>query len=192
MSGGIGQGSRGADVVAQAARDRDEIQRILETLPPADRARLSDVLRSAFALYDKIEALALSLSSIERSLVPGAKESVDAEIARLEGAANPLEGAASDERVRRLAHLRRQRRAMADLVRRRDEATEKLETCAIALNNMRLDMVRLRAGTQTHENVTTLAMNAMSLADSVDSALYVADEMGRIGQRRSARSTAGP
>jgi serine/threonine-protein kinase len=193
MSGGIGHGTgRAADVVGQAARDRDEIQRILDTLPPADRARLSDVLRSSFALYDKIEALALSLSSIERSLVPGAKESVDAEIARLEGAANPLEGAASDERVRRLAHLRRQRRAMADLVRRRDEATEKLETCAIALNNMRLDMVRLRAGTQTHENVTTLAMNAMSLADSVDSALYVADEMGRIGQRRSARSTAEP
>ncbi|HEX4468064.1 MAG TPA: protein kinase, partial [Gemmatimonadaceae bacterium] len=97
MSGGIGQGTgRAADVVGQAARDRDEIQRILDTLPPAERARLSDVLRSSFALYDKIEALALSLSSIERSLVPGAKESVDAEIARLEGAANPLEGAASD------------------------------------------------------------------------------------------------
>ena len=193
LSGGISQGSGlGADVVAQAARDREEIQRILETLPPAERGRLSEVLRSSLALYEKIEALALSLSSIERSLAPGAKESVDAEIARLEGAANPLEGAASDERVRRLAHLRRQRRAMADLVRRRDEAAEKLETCAIALKNMRLDMVRLRAGTQTHENVTTLAMNAMSLADSVDSALYVADEMGRIGQRRSARSTAGP
>ena len=192
-SSGISPGTgRGADVVAQAARDRDEIQRILETLPPADRARLSDVLRSGYALYDKIEALALSLSSIERSLAPGAKESVDAEISRLEGAANPLEGAASDERVRRLAHLRRQRRAMADLVRRRDDAAEKLETCAIALNNMRLDMVRLRAGTQTHENVTTLAMNAMSLADSVDSALYVADEMGRLGQRRSARSAAEP
>jgi serine/threonine-protein kinase len=193
MSGGMALGSgRSADVVAQAARDRDEIRRILDTLPPTERARLSDVLRSSLALYDKIEALALSLSSIERSLAPGAKESVDAEISRLEGAANPLEGAASDERVRRLAHLRRQRRAMADLVRRRDEAAEKLETCAIALNNMRLDMVRLRAGTQTHENVTTLAVNAMSLAESVDSALYVADEMGRLGQRRSARSTAGP
>jgi hypothetical protein len=57
---------------------------------------------------------------------------------------------------------------------------------------MRFDMARLRAGAQTHENVTTLAVNAMSLADSVDSALYVADEMGRIGRRSSARSTAGP
>ena len=181
-----------ADLIGQSARDRDEIARILETLPQAERGRLSDVLRSSVALYEKIEALALSLSSLERNLAPGAKESVEAEISRLEGAANPLEGAASDERVRRLAHLRRQRRAMADLVRRRDEAAEKLETCALALQNMRLDMVRLRAGTQTHENITTLAVNAMSLAESVDSALYVADEMGRIGRRPSARSPAGP
>ena len=183
---------RSADLIGQAARDRDEIGRILETLPPAERARLADVARSSMALYEKIEALALSLSALERSLAPGAQESVEAEIARLESAANPLEGAASDERVRRLAQLRRQRRAMADLVKRRGEAEEKLETCALALHNMRLDMARLRAGAQTHENVTTLAVNAMSLADSVDSALYVADEMGRIGRRTSARSTAGP
>ncbi|HZI43265.1 MAG TPA: serine/threonine-protein kinase [Gemmatimonadaceae bacterium] len=182
---------RSADLIAQAARDRDEIERILQSLPQNERNRLADVLRSSQALYEKIEALALSLSSLERSLAPGAKESVEAEIARLEGAANPLEGAASDERVRRLAQLRRQRRAMADLVRRRDEAAEKLETCAIALQNMKLDMVRLRAGSQTYENVTTLAVNAMSLADSVDSALYVADEMGRLG-RRPTRSPAGP
>jgi len=144
------------------------------------------------ALYEKIEALALSLSSLERSLAPGAQESVEAEIARLEGAANPLE-AGSDERVRRLAHLRRPRRAMADIGKRRDEAAEKLETCALALQNMRLDMARLRAGAQTHENVTTLAVNAMSLAESVDTALYVADEMGRIGRRSSAsRSADGP
>ena len=183
---------RSADLIGQAARDRDEIARILETLPTGERGRLADVYRSSMALYEKIEALALSLSALERSLAPGAQESVEAEIARLEGAANPLEGAASDERVRRLAQLRRQRRAMADLVKRRGEAEEKLETCALALHNMRLDMVRLRAGTQTHENVTTLAVNAMSLADSVDSALYVADEMGRIGRRTSARSSAGP
>jgi serine/threonine protein kinase len=194
MSGGLPRGSgRSADLLGQAAHDRDEIARILDTLPPGDRVRLSDVVRSSRALYEKIEALALSLSALERNLAPGAQESVDGEIARLEGAANPLEGAASDERVRRLAHLRRQRRAMADILKRRDEAVEKLETCAIALQNMRLDMVRLRAGAQTHENVTTLAVNALSLAESVDSALYVADEMGRIGRRSSsARSTAGP
>jgi hypothetical protein len=57
---------------------------------------------------------------------------------------------------------------------------------------MRLDMMRLRIGDQTHQNITTLANNALSLADSVDNALYVADEMGRLGQRSSARTSAGP
>ena len=148
--------------------------------------------RSAMALYDKIQALALSLTALERNLAPGGAETVDAEIARLESAANPLDTEASDERVRRLAYLRRQRRAIADLHRRRDEAAEKLETCALALENMRLDMLRLRTGQQSHQNVTSLAIDALSLADSVDSALYVADEMGRIGRRTSVRSTAGP
>jgi eukaryotic-like serine/threonine-protein kinase len=183
---------RHADRIRQAAYDRDEINRILQLLPQSDRSRLAEVERSALALYDKIQALALSLSALERSLAPGAAETLEAEITRLEGAANPLDRAASEERVRRLAFLRRQRRAIADLVRRRDEANAKLETCALALQNMRLDVVRLRAGAQTHQNITTLAVNALSLADSVDSALYVADEMGRIGRRTSERSPAGP
>ena len=178
--------------IRRAAQERDEIIRMVEALPQSERGRLTEVPRSAMALYDKIQARALSLTALERNLAPGGAETVDAEIARLESAANPLDTEASDERVRRLAYLRRQRRAIADLHRRRDEAAEKLETCALALENMRLDMLRLRTGQQSHQNVTSLAIDALSLADSVDSALYVADEMGRIGRRTSVRSTAGP
>jgi eukaryotic-like serine/threonine-protein kinase len=150
------------------------------------------VTRSASALFERIQGLAVSLNELERSLAPGAVEMIEAEIARLESAANPLDRAASEDRVRRLAYLRRQRRAMVDLAQRRESVAGKLETCAVALQNMRLDMMRLRMGDQTHQNITTLANNALSLADSVDNALYVADEMGRIGQRPSARSSAGP
>ena len=188
----IAGAGRHGERIRQAANDRDEISRILENLPAADRTRLAEVGRSAHALYDRVQALALSLSALERSLASGAPETVDAEIARLEGAANPLDRVASEERVRRLAYLRRQRRAIVDLVRRRDDAAEKLETCALALQNMRLDLVRLRAGAQTHQNITTLAVNALSLADSVDSALYVADEMGRLGARTSERPAVRP
>src|SRR5206468_3281026 len=53
LSGGATHGTgRNADLIGQAARDRDEISRILETLPPAERGRLSDVLRSSLALYE--------------------------------------------------------------------------------------------------------------------------------------------
>ena len=33
-----------------------------------------------------------------------------------------------------------------------------------------------------HQHITSLANKAMSLADNVDDALYVADEMGRMGR----------
>jgi serine/threonine-protein kinase len=161
-------------------------------MPSSERGRLAEVTRSASALFERIQGLAISLNDLERNLAPGAADMIEAEIARLEGAANLFERAASEDRVRRLAYLRRQRRAMVDLSQRRDAVAGKLETCAVALQNMRLDMMRLRMGDQTHQNITTLANNALSLADSVDNALYVADEMGRLGQRSSARTSASP
>ena len=178
--------------IRQAAADRDEIARLMDLMPSSERGRLAEVTRSAAALFERIQGLAISLNDLERSLTPGATDNIESEIARLEGAANPLERAASEDRVRRLAYLRRQRRAMADLSQRREAVAGKLETCAVALQNMRLDMMRLRMGDQTHQNITTLANNALSLADSVDNALYVADEMGRLGQRSSARTSASP
>ena len=87
--------------------------------------------------------------------------------------------------------LKRQRRALADVKTRRDGIAAKLETCSVALQNIKFDLLRLGAGAQTHQHITSLAMDALSLADSVDSALYVADEMSRLGGARgSARSPA--
>src|SRR5439155_1159685 len=49
----------------------------------------------------------------------------------------------------------------------------------------------LDAGGQTHQHVTSLAMEALSLADSVDRALFVADEMARgVGARSAGASPA--
>ncbi|HEU4747618.1 MAG TPA: hypothetical protein VFS56_03890, partial [Gemmatimonadaceae bacterium] len=53
---------------------------------------------------------------------------------------------ASEDRVRRLAYLRRQRRAIADVNRRKREATDKLEHCRQLLRTMRLELVRFRSG----------------------------------------------
>jgi hypothetical protein len=53
---------------------------------------------------------------------------------------------------------------------------------------VKLDLIRLNAGSQTPQHITSLAMDALNLADSVDSALYVADEMSRnTGTRPAAR-----
>jgi serine/threonine-protein kinase len=182
-----------AERVRRAEDDRAHIARLLENMSGGERSRIPDVGRSASALAEKVKMLAISLADLERSAPPSAVESIDAEISRLEGAANPLDGAASEERVRRLAQLRRQRRSLADVVNRRAAIAAKLDTCSLALQNIKFDLMRLRAGTQTHQQITSLAMDALSLADSVDRALFVADEMGRLTESRtSGRSAARP
>jgi serine/threonine-protein kinase len=175
-----------ADRVQRAEADRAHILSLLENMSSAERARIPDVGRSASALAEKVKMLAISLADLDRTAAPNEVERIDAEIARLEGAANPLDGAASEERVRRLAHLRRQRRALADVVNRRAAIGAKLDTCSVALQNIKFDLMRLGAGAQTHQQITSLAMDALSLAESVDRALFVADEMGRLTDSRSA------
>ena len=174
-----------AGMVQQAAMDRDEISRLIQSLPRSERDMVSGVVPSAQALYERIRVLVNSLGDIERNAVPGTVERVDAEIATLESQANPLESRASEERVRRLAYLKRQRRALVDIVRRRDLTLSHLESCSLALQNMRYDVLRLRAGGQTHQHVTSIAERAMSLAREIDTAVYVADQLAQSTARGS-------
>jgi eukaryotic-like serine/threonine-protein kinase len=179
-----------ADTVRQAIADRDEIVRLVESMPPSDRSRVPDVMRSAIALQEKIQGIAIGLADLDGHNPGGGLAAYEAEIARLESEANPLDHRASEERVHRLAYLKRQRRAVIDGESKRGATAARLETCALALRNMKLDVLRLRAGMQTHEHVTTLAMNALNLADSVDSAVYVADALGRNGPSAGVARTA--
>jgi eukaryotic-like serine/threonine-protein kinase len=179
-----------ADRVRRAETDRNEILRLLDRMPSAERSRIPEVSRSAEALAEKVKFLAVALADLDRGAGAGGNEAIESEIARLENAANPLDERASDERVRRLAYLKRQRRAVADVSSRRDQVAAKLDTCMVALQNIKLDLIRLNAGSQTPQHITSLAMDALNLADSVDSALYVSDEMRNTASRPASRQAA--
>jgi serine/threonine-protein kinase len=168
---------RHAEPVRQALADRDEVLRLLATMPRPERDRIPDVGPSAQALGDKVVTLGRALAELDRDAAPGAVEVVEQEIGRLEAAANPLDRAGSEERVRRLAYLKRQRRTIAELARRRDMAASKLDGCRLALQSMRLDLVRLRTGTGSPGQVTTLAERAMALAREVDGIVGAAGEV---------------
>jgi len=163
--------------------DRDEILRRLNDLPKSQKEQLGDVSRSAIALADKVQGLALSYEEVARQDLGAAREQLEGEISTLENAANPLERG-SEDRVRRLAYLKRQRRALVDAAQRKEALSAKLETCALALQNMRFDLMRLGASPQMHQHITSLANQAMKLTENVDDALFVADEMGRVGSQR--------
>ncbi|HEY3112681.1 MAG TPA: protein kinase [Gemmatimonadaceae bacterium] len=138
--------SRYGSAIREAEADHREIHRQLLNMPPDDREQIPEVATSADQIFRKVQQLALSLSDMDRSAGKETTESVEKEIDTLESQANPLDYRASEERVRRLAMLRRQRRALADLARKKKEAQEKLDHCRQILRSMRLELVRFRTG----------------------------------------------
>ncbi|HEY0777685.1 MAG TPA: hypothetical protein VGD56_06935, partial [Gemmatirosa sp.] len=178
--------------VRQALTERDEVLRLLEAMPKSERARVADAGPAAEQLAARMVGLAKRIAELDRDATPGAAAVLEAEIAKLESEANPLDRAASDGRVKRLAYLKRQRRGVTDLARRRDQAVAAMENCRVALQNLRLDLVRLRTGGgSTAAAVTTLAERAMALAREVDGIVGAAGEVARIGARGEGSPGAG-
>jgi serine/threonine-protein kinase len=163
--------------VRGARADRDEIARLLATIPANEKARIPDVAGTAAALVGKIEEVALDLARTDREFSPDRAASMDAEIAALEAEANPLDTQRSEGRVRRLAQLRRDRRGVADSLRKRETRRGQLASCRIALENVRLDLVRLRTGNSSVQSVTQIAEQAMALARDVEIAVSAANEV---------------
>ncbi|MGQ0537517.1 MAG: serine/threonine-protein kinase [Gemmatimonadaceae bacterium] len=163
----------------QGARHRDEIVRVVNALPKRERELAGDVASSANALLQRAQALAASLRDMPEAPPNARPTAIDAEIQRLEAEANPLDPQ-SEQRVRRLAKLRRERRELALRQDRREDAKQKIERCLLALQNMRLDVLRLQSGGESFENVTQASERAMALAREVDLAVYAADEIRKL------------
>jgi len=174
------------NVVRQARADREEIGRLLGTIPPAERGRIPDVASTAIELVNRIESMAVDLAQTSRDLGADRARAIESEIAALEAEANPLDTSKSEGRVRRLAQLRRDRRAVADIERRRDARKGQIESCRLALENMRLDLVRLRTGNSSVQSVTSIAEQAMALARDVDIAVGAASDVRDVTRGRAA------
>ena len=91
--------------------------------------------------------------------------------------------------MRRLAQLRRDRRAMSEAMRRRETRRGQLESCRIALENVRLDLVRLRTGNSSVQSVTLIAEQAMALAREVDIAVGAANEVRDATRSRTSNAS---
>jgi serine/threonine protein kinase len=138
--------SRFGSAIREAESDHREIHRQLLNMPADERQQIPEVATSADAVFRKVQQLALSLSDMDRGAGRETPEAVEKEISTLESQANPLDYGASESRVRRLAMLRRQRRALAEVSRKKQEAQAKLDNCRQLLRSMRLELVRFRTG----------------------------------------------
>jgi serine/threonine-protein kinase len=173
------------DAVRDGVSDRAEIQRMLDSLPKGERSLAGDIGPTADSLLDAVRTEAASLADLDRNPVQLPDLSrFDSEIALLESQANPLE-ASSEERVRRLARLRRERRQAQFETERRSRATDRLERARAALRAIRFDLVKLRTGSTSGNSVhvTQLAERAQELARDVDAVLAA------VGSAKSRAST---
>jgi hypothetical protein len=175
----LGSGPHAA-IARQALVDREEVLRLVESLPQSERARIPDVVPTARSLAESVMGLATALTAIDRDLNGATAASMDKEIAVLEAQANPLDVQASEARVRRLALLKRTRRGAAEMEQRRTNLVAKLENVGLTLQNLKFDVLRLKAGNQSWQHVTTMAEQAAALAREVDSAVYVGDQLSRL------------
>jgi serine/threonine-protein kinase len=173
-------------LVRAARADREEIGRLLATLPAEDRQRIPDVANTAIDLVNKLESITKDLVRMEASLSPELLTRAEQEIDTLEQEANPLDTTRSEARVRRLAQLRRERRTLLDGQAKLQARRGQVDSCRLALENVRLDLVRLRTGNSSVHSVTLVAEQAMQMAREVDIAVQAVNEVRDLTVPRSA------
>ncbi len=83
------------------------------------------------------------------------------------------------ERARRLNLLQRQRQTIADLRGRRGQVASHLESCVLAMQNVRFDLLRLRSAgvAAVLGDLTQATQQAKALSRDVDNAIAAAGEI---------------
>jgi len=165
-----------AEPIQQARSDRKAILRVVDRLPKSERKLLPDVIATTDALLNRAEDLARTLHSMSGSVDRGA-------LARLEEKiqATKHQGA-STERDRQVGLLERQRQAVTDLLTKRQLVADQLESCVLAMQNVRFDLLRLRsAGVAVAlDDLTRATQQARALSRDVDHVIAAAGEVKAI------------
>jgi serine/threonine-protein kinase len=163
--------------VRRAVEDQAAIREIVFKLSPADRALLPDIQPTVDALVERVVALATSLHRLDADLPPGAIAELDARL----GAAERMPGGSPEERERHIALLRRQRESLADLAERRTNLGAQLERASLMLQNIRLDLVKLRSsGVGAFADATNATQEARALSRDIGHVLDAAREVRKI------------
>jgi hypothetical protein len=173
------EGTHGA-AVRRAVADRRSVRQLVGRLGEADRAMLPDVLPTADALVQRIASLAIALHHLDADAAPERLRALDERIAALEPAA-----VSSPDRERTLALLRRQRGMLEDLVQSRGRLADQLESATLLLQNLALDLLRLRsAGVQSVlDDVASATREARALSRDIGAVLDAAAELRAMDER---------
>jgi serine/threonine-protein kinase len=167
---------RHAGLIHQARQDRRAILAIVEKLPSSERKMLPDVTATVDGLLKKAEDLARVQHTMSAGVDDGAVARLDD---RLESVKRQAPGA---ERDRQLGLLERQRQALADLLERRRRVEGQIESCMLAMQNVRFDLLRLKSAgvAAVLDDLTQATQAARALSRDVDHAIEAAGEIREV------------
>jgi serine/threonine protein kinase len=173
------------DVLRQATSDRRTVNDLIKRLSDAERQRIPDVKGTADALYERITALAAALDRLDNEIAPDRLPALEQRIAQIEQSTE-----ATRDRERRLTLLKRQRDMLADLARSRDALVEQYESAGLLLQNLALDMLKVRSSglDSALDGVTSVTQEARALSREIGYALDAAAELRDLEQQSNGPS----
>jgi serine/threonine-protein kinase len=162
--------------VMQVHGDRVAILKLLAKLPATERKMLPEVQQTADALYARATDLARTLHAMDSNLDEEGLTQIDERIAGLSREPD------DPERSRRLGLLQRQRQTFMDLRERRGQVAAHLESCVLAMQNVRFDLLRLRSAgvAAVLDDLTHATQQAKALSRDVDNVIAAAGEIREV------------
>ena len=159
--------------VQQVHGDRQAILKLMAKLPASERKMLPEVQQTADALYARATDLARTLHAMDSNLdTEGLAADRRADRGALTRAGRSRAGPAAQSAGAPAAdHL--------DLRGRRSQVASHLESCVLAMQNVRFDLLRLRSAgvAAVLGDLTQATQQAKALSRDVDNAIAAAGEI---------------
>jgi serine/threonine-protein kinase len=164
--------------VQQMHGDRQFILRFVDKLPPAERKMLPDIGETVDALYNRASELARALHDLDTQMSAQELSRIEERLATLDRGTG-ASGEDGEITQQRRTLLQRQRQTIIDLQSRRGEVASHLERCVLAMQNLRLDLIKLRTAdvASVLSDLTQATQQAKAVSRSVDVAISAAGEI---------------
>ena len=160
------------DRMQQVYKDRGVILKLMGELSAADREMLPDIVETTEGLYARAAQLAGTLGSME-SL--GIEDTPRIEL-RLADLRQRPDG---EERDRQISLLEQQLHRCKEMNAQRSQFADRFESCVLAMQNVRLDLMRLKQSGvgAVLSGLTMATQQARALSRDVDNAIGAAAEV---------------
>jgi serine/threonine protein kinase len=163
--------------IRRAGASRQIVMDLISRMTPNERAMLpADLENTVRALIDRVVSVGTTLHRLDADANGSSLGSLDQRLVYLK--AEPP----TPERERRVALLERQRSTLGDLMLRRSALLSQFESATVALENLKLDLVRFRSAgvSSALEDVSSATREARAVSRDIDTMLDAADEVRRL------------